>query len=210
MDSTCINMDVQATPEQGRIEIITGCMFSGKTQELIHRSKRAEISGKTVVGFKPEIDDRYNKQKISSHTGVTVEAVTIDNNGDIKQQIENYIDEYQQKNNKVDVVLIDEINLFESEIVSIVESLANDDFRVILSGLDQTFQGEPFDPVPNLLAIADHIEKRKAVCECCGDPATRTQRLIDGEPAKYDDPIIEVGGTEKYEPRCRQCHEVRN
>lgn len=205
-----ISMDVQSTPEQGRIEIITGCMFSGKTQELIHRSKRAEISGKTVVAFKPKIDDRYNKQKISSHNGFTVEAKIIDNEKEIKEQIVSYLELQREENSSVDVVLIDEVNLFESEIVSIVNLLANKDFRVILSGLDQTFQGEPFNPVPDLLAVADHIEKRKAVCECCGNPATRTQRLIDGEPAKYDDPIVEVGGSEKYQPRCRQCHEVRD
>lgn len=205
-----ISMDVQSTPEQGRIEIITGCMFSGKTQELIHRSKRAEISGKKVVAFKPKIDDRYNKQKISSHNGFTVEAKIIDNEKEIKEQIVSYLELQREENSSVDVVLIDEVNLFEPEIVSIVNLLADRDFRVILSGLDQTFQGEPFNPVPDLLAVADHIEKRKAVCECCGNPATRTQRLIDGEPAKYDDPIVEVGGSEKYQPRCRQCHEVRD
>lgn len=201
-------MDVQVTSPNGRIEIVTGCMFSGKTQELIHRSQRAEISGKNVLGFKPEIDDRYNKDKISSHTGVKIDAVTINSEDDVCEQVMDFVSQYEQQNDNIDVIMIDEVNLFSDEIITAVDKLAKNSYRVILSGLDQNFRGEPFDPVPDLMAIADHIEKRKAVCEECGEPATKTQKLIDGKPASYDDPTIDVGGDEKYEPRCRDCHSV--
>jgi thymidine kinase len=113
-----------------------------------------------------------------------------------------------EESDNVDVIVIDEINFFSENIITLVEDLAQKDYRVILSGLDQTFRGEPFNPVPQLLSIADHIEKRQAVCEICGEPATKTQRLMDEKPAPYDSPTIDVGGEEKYEPRCRQCHDV--
>lgn len=220
-------MDVQVTPPQGRIEIITGCMFSGKTEELIHRAQRAEIAGEHIVGFKPQIDDRYEKSAICSHTGVNVEAIPIDNGTDGAQRVLQSISQheenisgnetshgsedlisFEEEEGNIDVIVIDEVNLFEEPLVEMVRELAERDYRIILSGLDLTFRGEPFDPMPNLLALADHVEKRQAVCEECGDPATRTQRLIDGDPAPYDAPTIEVGGEEKYEPRCRNCHEV--
>lgn len=201
-------MDVQVTSPNGRIEIVTGCMFSGKTQELIHRSQRAEISGENVLGFKPEIDDRYNKDKISSHTGVKIDAVTINSKDNVRQQIMDYISKYENQNEDIDVIMIDEVNLFDNEIIKTVDELAKNSYRLILSGLDQNFRGEPFDPVPDIMAIADHIEKRKAVCEECGEPATKTQKLINGKPASYDDPTIDVGGDEKYQPRCRECHYV--
>lgn len=221
-------MDVQVTPPQGRIELITGCMFSGKTEELIHRAQRAEIAGEHVVGFKPQIDDRYEKSAISSHTGVKVDAVPIDNGKDgaeralesiknhesivlgnrEKDETNNLIN-FDEDKGHIDVIVIDELNLFEDSLVELVRDLAERDYRIILSGLDLNFRGEPFEPVPSLLALADHVEKRQAVCEECGDPATRTQRLIDGEPAPYDAPTIDVGGDEKYEPRCRHCHEIQ-
>lgn len=213
------------TPPQGRIEIITGCMFSGKTEELIHRAQRAEIAGEHIVAFKPQIDNRYEKEAISSHTGVNVEAIPIDNGEDGVQKVLKSVSHHQDRlddhseppddliefdidNGEIDVVVIDEVNLFDEPLVEMVRELAERDYRVILSGLDLTFRGEPFRPVPGLLALADHVEKRQAVCEKCGSPATRTQRLISGEPAPYDSPTIEVGGEEKYEPRCRECHKV--
>lgn len=236
-------MDVRVTSPEGRIEIITGCMFSGKTGELIRRAQKAEIGGDYVVGFKPDIDDRYEKNAICSHTGVNIDAIPIQKdveglqnamdsidfherivNGDNPNYVENessnqydtitpedseqsYI-KFDDQKGSIDVVVIDEVNLFEPEIVDFVQELADKNYRVILSGLDLTFRGEPFKPSPQLLSLADHVEKRQAVCEVCGDPATRTQRLIDGEPAPYESPTIEVGGEEKYEPRCRNCHEV--
>ena len=220
-------MDVQVTPPQGRIEIITGCMFSGKTEELIHRAQRSEIAGEHIVGFKPQIDDRYEKSAICSHTGVNVDAIPVGNGSEgterVLQSISNHEErvkedqgserpedliEFEVEKEDIDVIVIDEVNLFEGALVDMVRELAEKDYRIILSGLDLTFRSEPFDPVPNLLALADHVEKRQAVCEECGDPATRTQRLIDGEPAPYDAPTIDVGGKNKYEPRCRNCHKI--
>lgn len=222
-------MDVQVTEPKGRIEIITGCMFSGKTEELIHRSQRAEISGDYVVGFKPNIDSRYEKEAISSHTGISVDAIPVENGEDGTEKIlksilnheasvegrdqnSNYerdLIDFNLDNGHIDVIVIDEINLFEKSIVGLIKQLADKDYRIIGSGLDLNFRGEPFNPVPELLALADHIEKRQAVCEVCGSPASRTQRLINGEPAPYDSPTIEVGGSEKYEPRCRRCHKIK-
>lgn len=214
-------MDVQVTPPKGRVEIISGCMFSGKTQELINRAKRAEIAGKNVVGLKPEIDNRYQENEICSHEGYSIDAITVDSTGsDITKIIntirgsrnESYINADSEQPNinigNADVFAIDEVNFFNENIIELVNRLTEENNRVILSGLDLTFRGEPFSPVPELLAIADHVEKRRAVCEVCGSPATRTQRLIDGEPAPYNSPTIDVGGDEKYEPRCHKCHEV--
>jgi thymidine kinase len=237
-------MDVRVTSPEGRIEMITGCMFSGKTGELIRRAQKAEISGKHVVGLKPDIDDRYEKNAICSHTGVNIDAVPIRKNSEglnramrsieihnnilgendinynrstespynyetvkVEGESEHYIP-FDQDRGEIDVVVIDEVNLFESEIVDFVGELAESGYRVILSGLDLTFRGEPFEPTPQLLSLSDHVEKRQAVCESCGNPATRTQRLINGDPAPYDSPTIDVGGDEKYEPRCRDCHNV--
>jgi thymidine kinase len=195
-------MDINTTDPRGRIEIITGCMFASKTEELIHRARRAEIAGKNVQGFKPEIDDRYTEDTICSHNGVEIDAIPI------KNDIEGMNTILDNVTNETDVIIIDEANFFTKDLVDTVKQLADNKYRVIISGLDQTFRGEPFEPLPSLLAIADNVEKRNAVCECCGKPATKTQRLIDGEPAAYDSPTIAVGGNEKYEPRCRYCHVV--
>lgn len=195
-------MDVNSTDPRGRIEVITGCMFASKTEELIHRANRAKIADKHIKGFKPKIDDRYTEDTICSHTGIEFEAIPLENTSEGMKKLRNNV--YDD----TDVVIIDEANFFTEELVEVVQELADDNCRVIISGLDQTFRGEPFEPLPSLLAIADNIEKRNAVCERCGNPATKTQRLINGEPAPYDSPTIDVGGDEKYEPRCRHCHMV--
>ena len=195
-------MDVYEPNPNGRIEIITGCMFASKTEELIHRAKRAQIADKNIIAFKPKIDDRYTDASICSHNGVEIDAIPIDSEKDDLSIIFNSI------NKDIDVVIIDEANFFTNSLVDVVKKLADKKYRIIISGLDQDFRGEPFEPLPSLLAIADNVEKRNAICECCGKPATKTQRLIDNEPAKYDSPTIDVGGNEKYEPRCRNCHIV--
>jgi len=196
-------MDVNTIDPQGRIEVITGCMFASKTEELIHRANRAKIAGKNIQAFKPEIDDRYTEDTICSHTGIELDAIPIKNNSTGMKEIMN------NTRDETDVVIIDEVNFFTKDLVNTVQKLAENKHRIILSGLDQTFRGEPFEPLPSLLAIADKVEKRNAICECCGKPATKTQRLINGKPASYDSPTIDVGGNEKYEPRCRYCHEVK-
>lgn len=195
-------MDINSTDPRGRIEVITGCMFASKTEELIHRARRAEIAGKKVQGFKPKIDNRYTENTICSHNGVEIDAIPIENNKTGMETIMNSVQD------NIDVIIIDEANFFTDDLVDTVKELADMKYRVIISGLDQTFRGEPFQPLPSLLAIADNVEKRNAVCECCGKTATKTQRLINDKPASYDSPTIDVGGTEKYEPRCRYCHIV--
>lgn len=182
----------------GYIEVVIGPMYSGKSEELIRRLKRAKIAKQKVLVFKPKIDDRYSKEDVVSHSGESIDAYPIKT----AKEIYDYID------NTVQVVGIDEVQFFEDEIVDIAVDLANKGIRVIAAGLDMDFKGEPFGPTPRLLAMAEFVDKIQAVCSVCGQPATRSQRLINGEPAKYNDPIIQVGAVESYEARCRKCHVV--
>ncbi|SHJ85480.1 thymidine kinase [Tepidibacter formicigenes] len=182
----------------GYIEVIIGPMYSGKSEELIRRLKRAKIAKQTVVAFKPYIDNRYSNKDVVSHSGISIDAVPIKSAKDIY----NYIDEDTQ------VVGIDEVQFFEEEVVDIAMDLADKGIKVIAAGLDMDFKGEPFGPTPKLLAVAEFVDKLQAVCMVCGNPAHRTQRLINGKPAKYNDPIILVGATESYEARCRKCHVI--
>ncbi|GIK43927.1 MAG: thymidine kinase [Chloroflexota bacterium] len=182
----------------GWIELICGSMFSGKTEELIRRLVRAEIARQKVQVFKPALDNRYKVNKVSSHSGKYYEATVVEN----AAQINTLLDE------DVDVVAIDEVQFFDWTIAELCERLANQGLRVILAGLDMDFRGEPFGPMPLLMAQAEQVDKLQAICMICGAPASRTQRLIDGRPANYDDPVIMVGASEVYEARCRQHHEV--
>ncbi|CAM2923499.1 MULTISPECIES: thymidine kinase [Staphylococcus] len=182
----------------GWIECITGSMFSGKSEELIRRLRRGVYAKQKVIVFKPAIDDRYHKEKVVSHNGNEIEAINISKANEIWQ--------YNLKD--VDIIGIDEIQFFDQEIVEIAETLAEKGYRVITAGLDMDFRGEPFHPVPEMLAVSEHITKLQAVCAVCGASSSRTQRLIDGKPAKVDDPIILVGADERYEPRCRAHHVV--
>ncbi|MFW6029108.1 MAG: thymidine kinase [Halanaerobiales bacterium] len=183
----------------GWIEVITGPMYCGKSEELIRRIRRVKIAQKSIKVFKPLIDNRYAKDNVVSHNGKSVEAVPVDHPEEIFEKIDD----------DIDVVAIDEIQFFHPDVVEICERLANDGVRVILAGLDRDFRGEPFDPVPDLMARAEYVDKLHAICVKCGEPATRTQRLIDGEPASYDDEVILVGAEEVYEARCRNCHKVK-
>lgn len=185
----------------GRIEVISGSMFSGKTRELIERVKRAELAGNEVKAFKPETDDRYEETHVVSHNGEKVEAEVVDTEEDDLDDVFSGVN--------ADVVAIDEANFFSNELVEECHELADSGVRVIISGTDQDFRGEPFKPLPRLMAAAERVDKLKAVCTKCGQPATRNQRLIEGEPAHVDDPTIMVGADERYEARCRHCHEVR-
>lgn len=182
----------------GYIEVVIGPMYSGKSEELIRRIKRAKIAKQKIVVFKPRIDNRYSKEDVVSHSGDSVGAIPISN----PKEIYNHID------NKTQVVGIDEVQFFDEEIVEIAVDLANKGIRVIAAGLDMDFKGEPFGPTPKLLAVSEFVDKIQAICSVCGQPATRSQRLINGEPARYDDPIIQVGAVESYEARCRKCHVV--
>jgi thymidine kinase len=182
----------------GWIELICGSMFSGKTEELIRRVKRAEIAKQKVQVFKPTLDDRYKADKLSSHSGAYYEATVVENAGDIVELIKA----------DTDVVAVDEVQFFDWQIAELCDRLAHQGKRVILAGLDMDFRGEPFGPMPLLMAQAEAVDKLQAICIVCGAPASRTQRLIDGRPAHYDDPVIMVGASEVYEARCRRHHEV--
>ncbi len=186
-------------PSGGWLELICGSMFSGKTEELLRRIRRAEIARRKVQIFKPAIDNRYGLVRVASHNGVAREdAVVVACAQDIVNRLEP----------DTEVVAIDEIQFFDDEVSHICTLLAGRGLRVIGAGLDQDFRGEPFGPIPTLMSLAEYVDKLQAICVVCGAAASRTQRLIDGRPARYDDPIILVGGSESYEARCRSCHEV--
>jgi thymidine kinase len=182
----------------GWIELICGSMFSGKTEELIRRLKRAEIAKQKVQVFKPKLDDRYHAAKLSSHGGSYYEATVVGNAAEIASLVDD----------DTEVVAIDEVQFFDWTVAELCDQLADQGLRVILAGLDMDFRGEPFGPMPLLMAQAEAVDKLQAICMVCGAPASRTQRLIDGRPANYDDPVIMVGASEVYEARCRRHHEV--
>ena len=182
----------------GWIEIVCGSMFSGKTEELIRRVRRARIAQQKVQVFKPALDNRVLGEKVASHNGLHWEAVPVGNAREILVKLEP----------DTTVVAVDEAQFFDWEISDVCNELAESGLRVILAGLDMDFRGEPFGPMPLLMAEAEEVTKLQAICVTCGAPASRTQRLINSEPAAYDDPIILVGGSESYEARCRHCHQL--
>ena len=184
---------------RGWVEVVTGVMFSGKSEELIRRVRRAIIAKKKVQVFKSHLDERYaGIYRISSHDGRSVDAVPIDTPDQIAQLVQP----------ETQVIAIDEAQFLDPSIVELATSLANRGARVILAGTDSDFRGEPFGPMPQLLAVAEVVDKLHAICVICGNPASRNQRLIGGKPARYDSPTIMVGSTESYEARCRACHSV--
>ena len=183
----------------GWIEVIAGVMFSGKSEELIRRVRRAIIARKRVQVFKSHLDGRYTGiYAISSHDGRSAEAVPVDSSAQIAQ----CLDPMAQ------VIAIDEAQFLDDSIVDLTASLAARGRRVIVAGTDTDFRGEPFGPMPQLMAVAEVVDKLHAICVLCGSPASRNQRLVEGRPARYDSPVIQVGGTESYEARCRACHQV--
>ena len=186
--------------DHGCIEVVCGPMYSGKSEELIRRIRRAEIAKQKVQVFKPTIDDRYDKQDIVSHRGDKIQGIPISRS----EEILNYLDD------DTEVIGIDEVQFFDDGIIKVVNKLADENKRVIVAGLDTDFRGEPFNVMPQLMAIAEFVDKITAICMKCGNPATKTQRLIDGKPADYNDPIVLIGAKESYEARCRNCHEVPN
>ena len=185
----------------GWIEVICGSMFAGKTEELIRRITRIKFAKRDLLVFKPVIDDRYSYTEVVSHSQRKVKSIPVNNSEELKL--------YLEKLNKLPyAVCVDEVQFFDKGLLDVCEDLANKGVRVILAGLDLDFRGEPFGIMSDVLARAEYITKLQAICQICGDPATRTQRLIDGKPARYDDPIILVSAQEKYEARCRHCHQV--
>ncbi len=183
----------------GGIEVICGSMFSGKSEELIRRVRRAQIARQHVQVFKHSLDDRYTPGAVASHDGARLEAIPITRSSEISAKLAN----------PLDVVAIDEVQFLDDGIIPLAQQLADRGLRLILAGLDLDFRGEPFGPVSRLLALAERVDKLQAICLVCGAAATRTQRLVNGQPAHYSDPVVLVGAKEVYEARCRDHHVVR-
>ena len=184
---------------EGWVEVVSGVMFSGKSEELLRRVRRALIARRRVQVFKSHLDDRYaGTFSVSSHDGAQLEAHPVHASVQIAELVRP----------DTEVVVIDEAQFLDDGVVDVVNTLADRGVRVIVAGTDMDFRGEPFGPMPALLAIAEQVDKLHAICVVCGDLATRNQRLIDGRPAPAEGPTIQVGGSETYEARCRRCHEV--
>jgi thymidine kinase len=184
--------------EIGSVEVITGSMFCGKTDEMIRRLRRAAIANQKIQVFKPEIDQRYDLVKVVSHAGTNIDAEPIADSA----QIEALVAE------DTTVVAVDEAQFLDGGIVDVVNRLAERGIRVIVGGLDLDFRAEPFGPMPKLISQAEKVDKLHAICMVCGEDASRTQRLVNGKPAHYDDSVVIVGANELYEARCRKCHIV--
>jgi thymidine kinase len=189
---------IRIPPQRGGwLEVICGPMFSGKSEEMIRRLRRAEIAGQRVVIFKPQIDDRYDASDVVSHAGARMRAVPITSAAEIAESAPGF-----------DVVGIDEAQFLGEGIIPTALELAEGGTRVVVAGLDQDFRRLPFGPMPELLSHAEFVDKLQAVCHRCGGPATTTQRLVDGLPAPYSGETVVVGAAEQYEARCRSCHEA--
>ena len=182
----------------GWIEVICGPMFAGKSEELIRRVKRMEYAHQKYICFKPSIDNRYSNDEIVSHSNRKTKSINIK----YEKEIYKYLD------NTYTAVVVDEIQFLDEDIIEVCSDLADKGYRVIVGGLDSDFKGEPFEITAKLMAKAEFVSKLTAICVKCGAPGTRTQRIVNGKPASYYDPIIIVGASQLYEPRCRHCHEV--
>ena len=182
----------------GWVEVISGCMFAGKTEELIRRIKVLEFAKKNIKVFKPRIDNRYSDTFVVSHAGSRVNSIVIDRAAEILDHVDS----------SIDVVAIDEVQFLDEDICEVCDILAKEGKRVMVAGLDMDFRGEPFGMMPKLITEAEFVTKLTAVCNKCGAPATRTQRLVNGKSASYNDPLVLIGASEAYEARCRHCHEV--
>jgi thymidine kinase len=188
---------IRNVPDRGGwLEVVCGPMFSGKSEELIRRLRRAEIAGLRTLIVKPLVDDRYDVAHVISHSGASLRAVTAPSAADVLRLSAGY-----------QVVGIDEVQFFDEGIVGVIETLVRDGMRVVAAGLAQDFRGLPFGPMPTLLCVAELVDKLQAVCHRCGGPATLTQRLVDGRPAPFDGATIQVGAIDAYEARCRSCYE---
>ncbi|MFI3284506.1 MAG: thymidine kinase [Erysipelotrichaceae bacterium] len=184
--------------KQGLIEVICGPMFAGKTEELIRRAIRLDYAKKKYIVFKPLMDNRYANDEIVSHSKYRKNSINIDKSEEI----------YNHLTDDIEVIFIDEVQFYDDTIVSVCEDLAKKGYRIIVGGLDCDFKGDPFMITALLLAKAETVVKLTAICNVCGNEATKTQRIINGKPAHINDEIILVGASEAYEPRCRKCHEI--
>jgi thymidine kinase len=189
---------IRNTPERGGwLEVVCGPMFSGKSEELIRRLRRAEIAGQRTLIVKPRIDDRYDVTHVVSHSGSRLRAVAAESAAELVRIADGY-----------EVVGIDEVQFFDEGVVAAVERLVQRNVRVVAAGLDTDFRHEPFGSMPLLLCLAEFVDKLQAVCHRCGGPATRTQRLVGGRPAPFAGETIQVGALDAYEARCAGCYEA--
>jgi thymidine kinase len=201
MQSICLLLFFQGVDMKhlhGSIEVVCGSMFSGKTDELIRRMRRAVIARQKVQVFKPSVDVRYALEKVTSHAGADFDAIPV-------EKSENILDKLDADTT---VVGVDEAQFFDDGILEVTARMAEKGIRVLVAGLDQDFRGRPFGPMPMLMAMAERVDKLQAICMVCGEPASRTQRLVNGQPARFDDPVVIVGASEMYEARCRRHHEI--
>lgn len=182
----------------GHIEVITGPMFAGKSEELIRRINRLKYAKKKFMVFKPTIDDRYSASEVVSHKNSRANSYAVKNSDEIRKLLKD----------DLEVVCIDEVQFFDEGIIDLIDELANRGLRIIVAGLDTDFRGDPFMITAKLLAKAEFVTKLTAICARCGKEATMTQRLVNGKIPSINDPVILVGASESYEPRCRHCHEV--
>ena len=191
-------MNTNITDTNGWIEVVTGSMFSGKTEELLRRIRRATIAKQHVQVFKPKLDHRYGTNKVTSHAGANFTSTPVENSAEILETLDS----------ETTVVAVDEAQFFDAELTKVCTILADKGIRVIVAGLDQDFRGDPFGPMPIILSLAEQVSKLHAICVVCGKDASRTQRMIDGRPAYFEEPTVVVGGSESYEARCRTHHDV--
>ncbi|MCX6343273.1 MAG: thymidine kinase [Fimbriimonadales bacterium] len=183
----------------GKLTVVCGSMFAGKSEELIRLARRALYAKRKIQVFKPSIDDRYHQTMVVSHQGVSFEAETVNGVNELRKKLQS----------DVQMVLIEEVQFFDISIVELCVELADNGVEVIVAGLDQDFRRQPFGPMASLLIAADEVVKLRAICMKCGQTASHTYRMVDGKPARWDDPIVLIGATESYEARCRNCFEIR-
>ena len=188
---------IRTQPHRGGwLEVVCGPMFSGKSEELIRRLRRAEIAGQKALIVKPAVDDRYDVGHVVSHAGAKMRAVTTRSGAEVACLSAGY-----------DAVGIDEVQFFDDGIVEAITAIVARGARVVAAGLAQDFRGEPFGSMPTLLCVAEFVDKLEAVCHRCGGPATMTQRLVDGDPAPFSGETVVIGALDSYEARCRACYE---
>ena len=183
----------------GKLTVVCGSMFAGKSEELIRLARRALYAKRKIQVFKPSIDDRYHQTIVVSHQGISFEAETVNGVNELRKKLQS----------DVQMVLIEEVQFFDISIVELCVELADKGVEVIVAGLDQDFRRQPFGPMASLLIAADEVVKLRAICMKCGQTASHTYRMVDGKPARWDDPIVLIGATESYEARCRNCFEIR-
>ncbi|AGR41645.1 thymidine kinase [Spiroplasma taiwanense] len=187
--------------KRGWIELITGCMFAGKTEEFIRRLKRYQYAKQNVLVFKPLIDRRYSINDVFSHSGLSIESIPVENSEKLKEIVN-----LKNQEKSIDIIGVDEVQFLDTNIVEVLSSIADEGIIVVVNGLDKDFKNNPFQNVDRLLVQAEYVDKLTSICHVCGGNANRTQRIINGKPAKANEPIIVISAIEKYEARCRHCY----